>query len=115
MDKKLRLLMSLWFARDAVVKPRPAAGDCIGLATEPGIAGAQPLLTRVMVNGCRKQPPRPMGDLRARRRAAVAQRLASVRRLHHPTKFPVRFSEKLLATINRVSRLAAEERVGSGD
>ena len=92
-----------------------AAGDCIGLAAEPGIPGARPLLTRVMVNGCRKHPPRPIGDLRARCRAAVAQLPASVRRLHHPTQYPVRFSEKLLATIDRVSRLTHEERVGSGD
>jgi nicotinate phosphoribosyltransferase len=85
-----------------------AVGDVIGLADESPASRGQPLLTRVMIHGRRELPHQRTDELRARCRAAVARLPASVRRLRDPAPYPVRFSDALQTTTDRVSRSAAK-------
>ena len=63
-----------------------------GLVMDPA---ARPLLTRVMRGGVREAPSLSVGELRTRHRAAIAELPASVRRLHEPTRYPVRIGDAL--------------------
>jgi len=81
-----------------------AAGDVMALADEPGPAGAQPLLERVMVDGRRERAPEPADRVRARCLDQIARLPAAVRRLRDAQKYPVRASDALQRLIDRVSQ-----------
>jgi len=87
-----------------------AVGDVIGLADEPGVSGGQPLLKRVMIDGRRELAPQPIHELRGWCRKAVSQLPASIRKLRDPARYPVRFTQALEASIDRLSRSAERER-----
>jgi nicotinate phosphoribosyltransferase len=61
----------------------------------------QPLLTRVMSAGKREHPARSVSDLRARSRTALAALPESVRRIHQPEHYKVRFGSALRATMGQ--------------
>ena len=61
----------------------------------------QPLLTRVMSAGKREHPASSVSDLRARSRTALAALPESVRRIHQPEHYKVRFGSALRATMGQ--------------
>ena len=61
----------------------------------------QPLLTRVMSAGKREHPALSVSDLRARSRTALAALPESVRRIHQPEHYKVRFGSALRATMGQ--------------
>jgi nicotinate phosphoribosyltransferase len=61
----------------------------------------QPLLTRVMSAGKREHPAPSVSDLRARSRTALAALPESVRRIHQPEHYKVRFGSALRATMGQ--------------
>jgi nicotinate phosphoribosyltransferase len=83
-----------------------AVEDVLGLADETGDPGARPLLEQVMANGRRERPKADLGALRARCRRDLAELPAEVRRLRDPARYPVRFSDALQGTLERLSGTA---------
>lgn len=73
------------------------AGDVVTLRDEPAPApGARPLLAPVVRCGARFEPPRPLDELRADARSAVAMLPDRLRTLEGPEDpYPVRFSDPI--------------------
>jgi len=84
-----------------------AARDVLGLADEPPIAGAAPLVELVMRDGRRLRPRRALAALRERCRDELARLPAGVRRLAEVGPYPVDLSDGLRALIARVRREGA--------
>ena len=61
----------------------------------------QPLQTRDMSAGKREHPALSVSDLRARSRTALAALPESVRRIHQPEHYKVRFGSALRATMGQ--------------
>jgi nicotinate phosphoribosyltransferase len=81
-----------------------ATEDVIELAGEGlDVPDARPLLRRVMSGGRRELPSLSLTDLRTRCQAALAAVPESVRRLHQPEHYPVRFGGALRAAVDRIS------------
>ena len=81
-----------------------AVADVIELAgDDDGTQLARPLLTRVMRDGRRESAPQLLAELRARSRVRIAELPASVRRLHDPARYAVRFGSALQSVIERAS------------
>ncbi|MGH9201027.1 MAG: nicotinate phosphoribosyltransferase, partial [Vicinamibacterales bacterium] len=83
---------------------RTAVEDVIELADAQTTSRGRPLLKRMMRGGRREMAPQSIEDLRTRSRGAVAELPASVRRLHDPLRYSVRFGDTLQSTIERLSR-----------
>jgi nicotinate phosphoribosyltransferase len=81
-----------------------AVEDVIELADLQRPPRGHSLLKRVMIGGRRELAPPPVAELRTRCRAAVAALPASVRRLHDPVRYAVRFGDALQSTIECLSR-----------
>jgi nicotinate phosphoribosyltransferase len=90
-----------------VVENGVAVGDVMGLADEPNQIG-RPLLERVMVGGRRETASPPLAQLRARCREALNEVPPAVRRLSDPDRYPVRFSQPLRETLDRLSTAGRE-------
>ena len=73
------------------------------VASGVAIPSARPLLTRVMSAGKRERPAPALSELRGRSRAAIAALPESIRRLHQPEPYPVRFGATLQASVDRMS------------
>jgi nicotinate phosphoribosyltransferase len=80
-----------------------ALEDVLGLADELPHPGGRPLLERVMINGRRDRPGAGLGTLRAKCRGEIDELPAAVRRLRGPARYPVRFSDELQGTLERLS------------
>jgi nicotinate phosphoribosyltransferase len=92
------------------------AGDVLGLRDEaPPDRLAEPLLQPVMADGQVLAPPPALEAIRARCAAEVAALPADVRRLRDAGSYPVRYSDRLVAT-QRALRAAvtATEIAGTG-
>jgi len=72
-----------------------AVGDVIAADEETPIAGATPLLERVMRDGRRVAPPQRLTDVRAQCRALVETLPSSLKQLEDPAAYPVRISDAL--------------------
>jgi nicotinate phosphoribosyltransferase len=73
------------------------------VASGVAIPSARPLLTRVMSAGKRDRPEPALSELRSRSQAAIAAVPESIRRLHRPERYPVRFGATLQASVDRMS------------
>ena len=89
-----------------IVERGIATEDVMGLADERPYSEGRPLLERVMTGGRRERPPATLASLRARCRTAVDEVPTAVRRLSDPAGYPVRFSDALQDTLDRLSRAA---------
>ena len=85
-----------------------AVEDIVGLADEPCASRGRPLLTRAMTGGHREVAPPPLAELRTRCRRAIAELPVTVRRLHDPARYPVRFDEPLQSTRRLISKGTGE-------
>lgn len=84
-----------------------AAGDLIGLATEPAPAGAAPLLEQAMTGGRRIAPSPEVADLRRRSLAQIAQLPEGLRRLREPDRYEAALTPALEAAGRDVAARAA--------
>lgn len=87
-----------------------ADGDFVTLADEPGPEEAVPLLQRVMVDGRRQQPSRSLDELRQSCREAVDRMPIPVRGVRDGARYPIRFSDALMAR----SRAGGNRPAGTG-
>jgi len=79
-----------------------AAGDIIGLADEAGPPKSEPLLTCVMTDGRRAQPPRTIDQLRKACGLRVDRLPTGVRRLAGADRYPVSITPVLRRTADAV-------------
>ncbi|HJN44226.1 MAG: nicotinate phosphoribosyltransferase [Acidobacteria bacterium] len=84
--------------------------DVVALVDETGPTEGEPLLRRVVRNGKRQQPARPIDEIRASCQAAVAGLPEGVRRHRDATEYPVVVSRPLAQLATEV----ASERSGRG-
>ena len=81
-----------------------AIEDVIELAGEEfDVPHARPLLKRVMSGGRRELPSLSLSDVRTRSQVALAAVPESVRRVHQPEHYLVRFGSALRAAVDRIS------------
>jgi nicotinate phosphoribosyltransferase len=80
-----------------------AIEDTMELDGDPPAAAGGPLLERVMEQGRRTGPRRPLIEMRARCLAAVNALPRDVRQIRDAASYPVRLGERLRQTIDRLS------------
>jgi nicotinate phosphoribosyltransferase len=83
-----------------------ADSDFVMLADEPGPEEAAPLLQRVMVDGRRQQPARSLEELRLGCREALDRMPIPVRGVRDGARYPIRFSDALMARSRAGNRSA---------
>ncbi len=89
-------------------------GDVLGLATEDGPPGWEPLLEMVMAGGRRTTPSPSLDDMRARFAADLATLPTKAKRLAHSEHVTVRPSQAL-TELTDATRLDALARAGLGE
>ncbi len=90
------------------------AGDVLGLRTEEGPEGWEPLLEPVMRSGRRTRPDPPLEEMRGRFLADLTAAPVKAKRLSHPEHVLVRHSEALRA-LTAETQKDALERAGLAD